>query len=311
MTGRIRPKASGPPAFGPVPGVDGKQDLTGVEDRTPALEAVERHRAELTDEQRAAVDAYLEPPADAFRIEIPPVTAMNPWRLVADAGLEDAIRDVAEQARMDIAARIGDHDGSMYIYFRPRPADTQPIQGLYPNGVTEPEYNDGGLFSGCNITIYDEATTQSGLQLTALMTHEVMHCFQAAAHGDHDTHGNTPAWINEGMATWVGMELGGPSPNYERFWDRYLLPPQIPLTERSYDAVGFYAHLKESGIDPWGVIRPMLAAGTNSLDAYRSAGADAEQFVDSWASSVLRSGAGSAWDTTGPGITSTARDLVR
>src|SRR5688572_2194658 len=36
-------------AFGPLPGVDVKQDLRGVEDRTLAVEAVDRHRAELTE----------------------------------------------------------------------------------------------------------------------------------------------------------------------------------------------------------------------------------------------------------------------
>jgi hypothetical protein len=294
-------------AYGPLPGVDVQQDLRGVEDRTIAIDAVARYRDQLTDEQRAAIAAFLAPPADAIKIEVKPVAQLGTMRLVkADPGLEAAIRDVAEQARIDIASKIGDHDGSMYIYFKPRPADVQPIEGIYPNGGTVAEY-DGGLFNGCNITIYDQATSQSGLQLTALMTHEVMHCFQAAAHGTQEIHDAAPKWINEGMATWVGMELGGPSPNYERFWDLYLLMPQIPLTSRSYDAVGFYAHLKESGIDPWGVLRPMLAAGTNSLDAYRSAGADAEAFADSWASGVLRVGAaGSAWNTVGPGITATA-----
>jgi hypothetical protein len=291
-------------AYGPLPGVDVQQDLTGLEDRTLAIDAVARHRDALTDEQRSAIDAYLAPPEGAITIEVPPVARLGTMRLVkANPGLEDAIRDVAEQTRMDIAAKLGDFDGFMNVHFVPRPAEVKPIEGIYPNGGTVASY-DGGLFNGCNITIYDEATNQSGLQIAALLAHEVTHCFQAAAHGDVLTHNNAPAWINEGMATWVGMEIGGPSPNYERFWDLYLVMPQIPLTSRAYDAVGFYAHLEDAGLDVWGALRPILAEGTNSLAAYRAAGADTEAFVDTWASSVLRDVG--AWNTDGPGITSSA-----
>lgn len=295
-------------AYGSLPGVDVPQDLRGVLSRTIAIRAVGRHRDALTDEQRVAIDAYLTPPADAITIEVPPVPALGPWRLVqANPGLEQAIREVAEAVRIDIAAKMGgDFDGFLKVSFIPRPADVEPINGVYPNGGAQAQYLFGA-FVGCQITIYDEATSQSGLQITALMTHETFHCFQQAIHKTQAVHDNAPDWITEGQATWVGLELGGPSPNYERFWDRYLLQPWLSLTSRAYDAVGFYAHLAETGTDPWTVFRPMLEAGTNSMAAYLAAGADGEAFVDSWASGVLRDGAsGSAWNTTGPGITQSA-----
>lgn len=295
-------------AYGPLPGVEAEQDLRGVFSRTIAISAVGQHRESLTEAQRAAIDAYLTPPAEAITIEVPPIAALGPWRLVqANPGLEQAIRDLAEEVRIDIAAKMGgDFDGFMKVSFIPRPADVEPIDGVYPNGGAQPQYLSGA-FVGCQITIYDEATAQSGLQITALMTHETFHCFQQAIHKTQAVHDAAPKWISEGQATWVGLELGGPSPNYERFWDRYLLQPWLSLTERAYDAVGFYAHLQETGTDPWTVFRPMLEAGTNSMAAYLAAGADSEAFVDSWASGVLREGSpGSAWNTTGPGITQNA-----
>ena len=293
-------------AYGPLPGVDVQQDLTGVSSRTLAIRAISRVEDQLSDEQKAAIEAYLAPPANATKIEIPPVAAMDPWRLVnADPGLAQALREVAEQARLDIAAKIGDFDGFLHVWFVPRPADVKPIDGIYPNGGAQPQYLFG-QYQGCYITIYDEATAQSGLQLTALMTHEVFHCFQQAIERTRAKYDTIPNWISEGQATWVGMELGGPSPNYSRFWDKYLVEPQTSLITRSYDAVGFYAHLQESGIDPWTVFRPMIEADTD-LARYLAAKADAESFVDSWASSVLRDEPlGSPWNTTGPGITDTA-----
>jgi hypothetical protein len=290
-------------AYGPLPGVAAKQDQTGIFSRTIAIRAVSRVEDQLTQEQRDAITAYLTPPDDATTVEIPPVAQISPMRLVSvSSAIEDALRAVAEDVRLDIAAKMGgDFDGWMKVTFVPRPADVQPVEGQYPNGGTSPEYLFD-TFVGCHIEIFNEVTVQSGVQLTALMTHEVFHCFQDAIEKTRANHDAAKRWIAEGQATWVGLELGGPSQNYQRFWDKYLLMPQLSLDSRDYDAVGFYAHLAESGIDPWSVFRPMLEVSGNTLLAYLAAGADAEGFVDSWASSVVRQG-GPAWNTSGPGIT--------
>ncbi len=299
-------------AYGALPGVDAQQDLAGIFSRTVAIRAIGRHMAELTEDQRKAVEAYLAVPDDAITVEIPPVARLGTMRLVqAGPSVEQALREVAEEVRIDIASKIGDYDGFLRVSLIPRPDSVQPIDGQYPNGGAQAQYLFGA-YLGCQISIYSEAAEQSGLQLTALMTHEVFHCFQQAIHRTRDVHEGAPDWITEGQATWVGLELGGPSPNYQRFWDRYLLQPWLSLNSRAYDAVGFYAHIAETGTDPWTVLRPMLEAGTNSLAAYLAAGADRETFVDSWASGVIRQGApGSAWNTTGPGITQSAYSPVR
>jgi hypothetical protein len=73
---------------------------------------------------------------------------------------------------------------------------------------------------------------------------------------------------------------------------------------RSYDAIGFYAHMAETGTDPWSRLDAMLKAGGNPA-AYDT-GVDAE-FRQTWGSSLARQASfGSGWDTTGPGIPSLA-----
>ena len=43
-------------------------------------------------------------------------------------------------------------------------------------------------------------------------------------------------------------------------WMWYLDSPTRPLSQREYDGVGFFAHLAETGTDPWSVILPIGAA---------------------------------------------------
>ena len=325
-------------AFGPVPGVDARQDLTGVFSRTIAIRAVDRVRDELTQEQRDAIDRHLAPPEGAVKIVIPPVPATGTIQLAAndeasiallaerfaapiglpepavqpalgpvaqaDSSIEQAIRDVGKMSRDVIASQLGrDFLGEHTFYFVPRPADVQPVEGLYPNGGTRGVY-PGGVFGGCETTIYNEATSQSAVQLAALIAHETFHCFQSDGHRVYAVHRDTPDWVIEGQATWVGLEVGGPSPNYQRFWKRWLVDPKVDLRTRNYDAVGFYAHLAETGIDPWSIFQAQWIAGTDNFALYEAARAKEEPFIDSWASSVIRdAGRGDAWTTNGPGIT--------
>jgi hypothetical protein len=314
-------------AYGPLPGVDIRQDLAGVVSRTIAIRAVDRHRDSLSEEQREAIDRYLKPPADAATVVVPPVAqggsswlataggievalairAASPPRtaVLADAATEQAVRDVGAMSRSVIASNLGrDFLGDHTFYVVPRPGDVEPIDGLYPNGGTRGVY-EGGVFAGCQTVIYAEATAQSAVQLAALIAHETFHCFQADGYRLIEPHSAAPSWVIEGQATWVGLEVGGPSPNYDRFWKKYLVAPRIDLRTRAYDAVGFYAHLAETGINPWSIFEAQWAAGSDHFAIFEATGATGEAFLDSWASSVTRDAArGAAWDTTGEAITS-------
>jgi hypothetical protein len=308
-------------AFGTLPDVDAQPDLTGVFDRTIASEAVEAHDGELTQEQRTAIENYLKPPADAVVISFgargsgnnPGYIAARPGTFLGGAMAQVTdqrqaeLKDMANNLRDIIALKLGFDIPAFDIVYADRPKDEKTFNGQYPLGGAHPNYDADGQNSGCVITIFNESTSEIDTVLRSLLAHEIFHCFQYVGYGTKANRDAAPAWIKEGQAAWVGQAVGGVSGKYDTFWNEYLLVPQKSLPTRSYDAIGFYAHLEESGISPWDAFKPMWAAGANSLAAYKEAGADAAAFVDSWAAGVTRQEArGAAWDTTGPGITTSA-----
>ena len=137
------------------------------------------------------------------------------------------------------------------------------------------------------------------------MAHEMYHCFQYSLIGAPVSASARPAWIIEGQAEWVGEALMGPSTLGRDWWGKYLRTPGTGLFTRTYDAVGFYEHLGEEGIDPWAAMDPMLQAVGSSTDAFKAAGAAADPFLDTWASGLFRDPAiGTEWNVTGRWTTS-------
>jgi hypothetical protein len=105
------------------------------------------------------------------------------------------------------------------------------------------------------------------------------------------------------MPAWAGEDLAGGTTVSTKWWTRYLTTPGRSLYARDYDAIGFYAHLDEVGIDPWSRFVGMLDGFSNE-PAFDAAGASSGSFLESWPSSMLRrTDYGRAWDATGPGIT--------
>jgi hypothetical protein len=288
--------------FGPVPGVAATHDPTGVRDGTLAIRELMRYRDELRADQLEAIQAHLAPPADAEVLTVPPVGTSAGMRLAAGTtdALKQALEGAKDQFRRTIAQHVGDFDGDVNIHFRPNPAtDKKKLLGQAWSNWP------GGVFDDCDIYLFPDATSAEPLVMLNTLAHEMFHCFQFAGYGTLAQMDGVPAWIIEGQAEWVGNVVGGVDASDYAMWDRYLMSPGIPLTQRSYDAIGFYSHLDNTGTDPWTVFRAMWVSGGNSVDAFRSAGADREEFLGSWPSGVFREpdSLGAAWDTTGPGIT--------
>jgi hypothetical protein len=134
----------------------------------------------------------------------------------------------------------------------------------------------------------------------ATMAHEVFHCFQNDWFDKHGGFRALPKWIIEGQAEWAGEIVGGASSAGKNWWGTYLTTPEERLYQRTYDAIGFYQHLAEEGIDPWQHFDAMLATGGND-DAYKAAGAASDTFLDTWASGFYRdSNLGAPWYADGP-----------
>jgi hypothetical protein len=137
-----------------------------------------------------------------------------------------------------------------------------------------------------------------------LIAHEVFHCLQVQLAGRADALpalDSGRAWLGEGSASYAGclFSQDGAAP-YKRAYAGYLEQPTTPLAGRTYDAVGFFAHLDQVGAGALSTVQ--RAIGAPSIPAAYPAlvnegGAD---IFGSWASSLYRLPArGSAWDVSG------------
>jgi hypothetical protein len=166
----------------------------------------------------------------------------------------------------------------------------------------------------CHIEFTKLLLTKSHNAVLETVYHEVFHCFAAGMFPDLKTYYSVKpgfGWVIEGQAEWVGDSLAGSDEGTPYHWTEYLSNPGPgrSLFGRTYDALGFYAHLDNSGASPWKVIDPMLkavAAGGGNEGAFAAAlgGGDSKVVLDSWPSGYARGRhSGAAWNTTGPGIT--------
>jgi hypothetical protein len=113
-------------------------------------------------------------------------------------------------------------------------------------------------------------------------------------------HVNRPQWLLDGSAEYAASDL---TKSTSTWWPVYLTTPTRNLFQRTYDALGFYAHLREAGTDPYSVMPAMWLAPNNEA-AYGASRASSDRFLDSWASSLFRERSrGEDWDATGPAIT--------
>jgi len=293
-------------AFGPLPGVDVRQDLTGIGDRTLAIQAVMHVYGDLTPDQQSAVTDKIKPPADSELLTGHSAPLLAGLGAVAAAPAYDVkvgIIDAINSARETIAGKMGRNlAGDINVHFKEEPAGEKYILGQAWSDWS------GGVFGDCDITIFSAASAEEPGFWLSTAYHEVFHCFQFDGYRTLEAERTAPAWVIEGQASWVGEKLsGGISTTKLHAWDRYLTIPYRPLTTRAYDAIGFYAHIEETGVDPWAVFRPMWDAGSDNIAIFDAASADRQSFLDSWASSVLRQPSrGVAWTTDGPGITDSA-----
>jgi hypothetical protein len=168
------------------------------------------------------------------------------------------------------------------------------------------------------------------LELT--LVHELFHCIQFAAVADTARVATEKMrqWVIEGSAEWAGYKyahdvtgipydkpLPGLQLGASENWDQYLGKPedsgpgtpQKSIFTRSYGSVGFYAHIENSGQDPWAtILRMVVASARPGSDHDRDVAAFEEAhrtptFLSRWAMGMVRQPKfGPNWSTTGPDI---------
>ena len=138
-----------------------------------------------------------------------------------------------------------------------------------------------------------------------VIAHEVFHCFEKEITPEAPTEDN---WIEEGLARWVDLSLF-PETHLAvalKSLTDYFASPQKSVFARSYDAVGFWAHVQDVTGDLWSRIREIVLAGVHgrnqaALDA-ALAGADEASFLADWGTSAfdLEGGPTPSWRPQSP-----------
>ncbi len=262
-----------------------------------------RYYDQLTRDQKSVVDATLAPQPGRFVVG---PTAGVTARLVAAriAGpVAQPYLDALSQAKTLIAGKLGRQLAwrGTSIPFSLTLNPTQMIGDALAYAV--PVYtsvNGSQQLAECAIHVEPSLGSSSydATERQVTMAHEMFHCFQYALLGPAlETRTD---WLIEGQAEWAGELALGPSAIGTGWWATYLSTPLVPLFGRTYDAVGFYQHMAELGIDPWTHFDAMLLA-PDSITAFRDADANSDAFLDTWPSGLFREASvGPAWNAQGP-----------
>jgi hypothetical protein len=325
-----------------IPGVTVPQGVDGGDvptSGTGSLRWVLNHWDELTADQQAIINrlttpgqndvilhidatkgATAQPKIQLAAARIPAAGAAGAAR-APSPGLQDAMEAEIAKIILHIGPMLG------------MPVITHG-SGWYTNVSLDLSYESGGIalmetFTGqnkvhtspCDITAYVEAwqnespTASGGVSdnLRVELTHEVVHCYQKVIFGDQATAKDMPSWITEGTATWLAADdTGLVEPQLPGVWSNGYFKPERALTDRTYDAVGYYALLANLGRDLWGLMRPAWTAAAKGPDRSEAFIAvlrgDDQDVHDAWAATYLNQESwGAAWKTPGFGIPAAAQ----
>ncbi len=287
----------------PLPGVTippGPHDDT-LFSATAPIRWLRDHRSELTAAQHRVADRWLDPEGP----RIAPTTAS----LATPAKIEPAVFTVGsartsgmpmattDQTRYEtevarVLPKLATHFGSLGY-------DVPVVIDTNANGTAYALASAGG--TSCTLSVFPKGHFASGSDLTFIVAHELTHCFQNHIAVEAIANSSNTGWVRDGGADWAALEVSGPTPLMSGHWHEYVDHPESPLFSRTYDAVGFFAHLKESGTDPWRVLLSMINATDNPGRYGNAVGADRSTFEDSWASGMFRGqpNPGTAWNTSG------------
>jgi len=235
-------------------------------------------------------------------VPVPPAAALaKPPQPAADGTGAQQYRAMVDDAVEQVAAKLGVPQLTTDPLIEPLQ------QKLGGGGQYAHSWFYGDPFSACLIQIQPAGQKLKALDTRFVLTHEVVHCYQA-----QETNGSDVTnWVEEGAAMWVAAKLVPGSKITTQKWGPYLSTPVKSLYKRSYDAVGFFGHLEHVGVDVWPRIVPMMQAPDDQA-AFEIAVAGSPAALDDWPSGLARdTAAGPAWATDGPGIPATQPPRIK
>jgi hypothetical protein len=257
-------------------------------------------KAQLRTVESASAGRLNRRTAGSGRRRDPPAGVKEEWEALVDESAERIAAHFGHQLELTLEVKILNPPN---VGFAPR-AQTEVFSD-------DPDHPHSGEPVACTVRIWPKAYNDPDIRdRRSTAAHEVWHCFQAEIIGlDHFYNWKWSPWRLEGSAEWVGNTIAEEwtGPGYSNrsmwFWLIYLDTPGWRLFERSYDAIGFYAHMAETGNDPWTRLKGILEAPGNEAAFAKGVTTNADEFADSWPSGLVReSDWGAKWNATGPGI---------
>ena len=242
--------------YGPIPGADSTRFDPRPHDASMAIRNVFRVFDDLTAEQQAAVSAAAGPTTGGAGVDVILASTRG-------GSIEAQIASLEAQ----IAGHLGRPLGlaidvvTGHAFANPRVlADAAPLGGGEPFRMP---------YDTCQVRV------SVGVVTASTLAHEVFHCFQFTFAGRT---AETPDWIQEGQAEWVGARVGGVDADIVGSWNGWVTGQLVSLFSKDYNAVGFYWVIEQAGIDPWTVMPAMFgmssaaaveATGLSGVDAVR------------------------------------------
>lgn len=295
-------------AVAPLPGVTippGPRDETFFSATAP-IEWLRAHRDELTAAQHRAADPWLDR-ADVgstiVRASVAIDSTITARPMARGVGRRTSRRAATAEERYqaavtEIQPALESHFGKLG-YTVPVIIETAAKGTAYALASANN--------TSCELSVFPKGYQASGSDLTFVVAHELTHCFQAKSVNAAIRNAKSVSWATEGGASWAGLAVSGPTQLMTNHWREYIEHPETPLFSRSYDAVGFFWHLYESGQDPWPLLIPMINAADNPGRYGNAVGGVKKDFEDSWASGMFRNDPmpGKVWNTNGPGMPTT------
>ncbi|WP_017301308.1 VWD domain-containing protein [Nodosilinea nodulosa] len=170
-----------------------------------------------------------------------------------------------------------------------------------------------GDWEACLIVVADSWTGLGEPAKHSNIAHEVYHCYQREKAGALSP---LPQWVLEGSASWAGETYAGGSSLGESRW-RVYLTSHNQLEERSYDAMGVFAHMTHIGENAWNLLDraltpplPPPAADPQWIERFLGLMGNRNEFLQTWAMGMERNPSQRDWNTSGPGITSDRRAIA-
>jgi hypothetical protein len=188
--------------------------------------------------------------------------------------------------------------------------DTESLMYTYGCAGTSIDISGPSSVTECDVHIQPRifggngkyAYSASDIHVTLI--HELTHCLLIEHYGD--ALDEMPGWYIEGVPTWVQSVLGGGDAMTDGWWENYLATERTSLADRTYDGMGFFTHLAETGTDVWAEILPIadafISAGKTTAVGWKAADPTAE-FLDNWGSGFAQTRyPGTPWKTGGSNL---------